>query len=87
MAKHLFAQTISDGVFGQGRGAQWGWAGNEGFDIYFSVFFDCYWQNLNSGGETGRWAMSPPKFEILIFTNSLSRSKTREAARLPKLLY
>ena len=88
MTKHLFAQTISDKVFDQGRGAQWNWTGDEGFDICFSIFFDCYWKSLNSGVKTGHWAMSPPKFEtFLIFTNSLSRSTTRDAARLPKLLY
>ena len=43
------------------------------FDIYFCVFFDCYCQSLNSGRETGHWAMSPPKFEIFqLFPKILS---------------
>ena len=36
------------------------------------VFFDCYCQFLLSGGETGRRAMSPHKFEIFpVFLNFL----------------
>ena len=31
----------------------------EKFDIYFCVFFNCYYQSLITGGETGRQAMSP----------------------------
>ena len=38
------------------------WTGQEKFDIYFCVFFDCYCQGL----------MSPPKYEIfLIFPDFL----------------
>ena len=33
-------------------------------DICFCMFFDCYWQSLISGRETGHWAISPPKFAI-----------------------
>ena len=34
--------------------------------------FDCYCQFLRSGGETGRRAMSPHKFEIIpVFLNFL----------------
>ena len=34
----------------------------EKFGTNFCVFFDCYCQSLISGRETGRWAISPPKF-------------------------
>ena len=40
------------------------WRGQGRFDIYFSTFFDCYSQGLIFGGETGRWAMSPPKLRF-----------------------
>ena len=42
------------------------WTGQEGFDIYFCVFFDCCCQSSISGRETGHWAMSSPKFEIFL---------------------
>ena len=39
----------------------------------FACFFHCYCQSLISGRETGRWAMFPHKFEILlIFPNLLN---------------
>ena len=37
-----------------------------GGDTLTHVLFDCCCQSLISGGETGRWAMSPLKFEILL---------------------
>ena len=63
------------------------------FDTYFCILFDCYCQSLISRGETGRWAISPSKFEIfLLFPNFLSaqvlsHSQTREACYIPSLLY
>ena len=60
----------------QNREIQSNWTGQEKFDIYFCLFFDCYCQSLISGGETGHWAMSPPKFKIFLifpyFLRSLS---------------
>ena len=35
------------------REIQWNWTGQEKFDIYFGMFFDCYCQSLISGRETG----------------------------------
>ena len=37
----------------QNREIQWNWTGQEKFDIYFGVFFDCCCQSLISGRETG----------------------------------
>ena len=69
------ASAVLGGVFGGGDGGiQWNWSGQEKFDVYFWVFFDCYCQSLLSGGETGRWAMSPPKFEVSLIFPYLLRS-------------
>ena len=61
--------------------------------IVFFIKKETRFQSLNSGRETGHWAMSPPKFEIflipLYFLRSkiLSGSATREAIRISSLLY
>ena len=54
------------GYLGRGRGVRWGWTEQGEFDIYFCVFFDCCCRGLISGGGTGRWGMSPPKFKIFL---------------------
>ena len=79
--------------FEQTREIHKNWTGQENFDIYFCVFSDFYCQSLFSRWETGHQAMSLPKFEIFLtfpyFLRSqvLSRSETREATRVPSLLY
>ena len=37
-------------------------------------FFNCYYQSLISGRETGRWSSSPPKFEIFLILSYFPRS-------------
>ena len=50
----------------QNREIQANCTGQENFDVYFCVFLDYYCQSSISGRETGRWAMSPHKFEIFL---------------------
>ena len=85
--------TILDKIFGTKQRNPVKLDRKEKFDIYSCVFFDCYCSSLISGMKTGHQAMSPPKFEIfLIFpyflrSSVLSPWATREATRIPSLLY
>ena len=64
--------AVLGGVFwGWVWGVRWGWAGQGGSYIYFCVFFGFC---LISRGGGGRWAMSPPKFEIFLMFLSFLRS-------------
>ena len=83
------ASTVLGGVFGMGwgnPGVQWG----RGIDFYCCVF-DCCCRGLISGGESGRWVMFPPKFEIFLMSpyflgsEVLSHSATREATSISSL--
>ena len=67
-------------------GAGQDWTGQGGFDIYFCVFFDCCCQSLISGGETGHWAMSPPKFEIFLIFPYFLNSKSEVVRHLVRQL-
>ena len=57
------------------------------------MFFDSYCQSLLSRRKTGHYAASPIKFDIFkIFSNFLRlqvlrHAATREATRVPNLLY
>ena len=90
-AKLCLLGQSSAGCIELDRGVRWGWTGQGGFDIYFCVLVECYCWGLISGGETGRWAMSPPKSEIflifILFPKILSLKLFGEKTRIPSLLY
>ena len=67
-----FSGAVPGGVFGVGRGGQWGW-GHVGLDIYFCLFFKCCCRGLISGGRLG----TPPKIEIFLRPTSLVNSYTK----------
>ena len=68
-------------IYSPGQGI-WPWQGDpmelsmKGGDWYLLLrVFDCYCRGLISGGETWRWAMSPPRFGVFpIFSNFVGNS-------------
>ena len=80
-------------VAGRGAGLGW-WGGPVKLDcergVWYPSTFACSLAGIAGVWflGSGRWAMSPPKFEIFpIFLISYGRSATRETTRISSLLY